>query len=126
MGDNGPIVLPLPIDKVEIAQDGTITVRPQGATADVIEEVGRIKLVNPGNSQLMRGEDGLFRQMSGLNAPTDPNVALESGAIEGSNVNAVDEMVSLIDLQRQFELQVKMMKTAEENDRSSAALMRIS
>lgn len=126
MGDNGPIVLPLPIDKVEIAQDGTITVRPQGATADVIEEVGRIKLVNPGNSQLMRGEDGLFRQMSGLNAPTDPNVAVESGAIEGSNVNAVDEMVSLIDLQRQFELQVKMMKTAEENDRSSAALMRIS
>jgi flagellar basal-body rod protein FlgF len=126
MGDNGPIVLPLPIDKVQIAQDGTITVRPQGATAEVVEEVGRIKLVNPGNAQLMRGEDGLFRQLSGLPAATDPAVGVESGAVEGSNVNAVDEMVSLIDLQRQFELQVKMMKTAEENDRSSASLMRIS
>ena len=126
MGDNGPIVLPLPIDKVAIAQDGTISIRPQGATAEVVEEVGRIKLVNPGNAQLMRGEDGLFRQINGQVAQADPNVAVEAGAVEGSNVNAIDEMVSLIDLQRQFEMQVKMMKTAEENDRSSAALMRIS
>ncbi|NMH65539.1 flagellar basal-body rod protein FlgF [Shewanella salipaludis] len=126
MGENGPIVLPLPIQKVEISQDGIISVRPQGATAEVIEEVGRIKLVNPGNQNLMRGEDGLFRLTSGQDAPADPRVALESGAVEGSNVNAVEEMVSLIDLQRQFELQVKMMKTAEENDRASSALMRIS
>lgn len=126
MGDAGPIVLPLPIEKVEIAQDGTISVRPLGSTAEVIEEVGRIKLVNPGNQNLMRGEDGLFRQLSGVNAPADPNVAVESGAIEGSNVNAVDEMVSLIDLQRQFEMQVKMMKTAEEMDQASSSLMRIS
>lgn len=126
MGDNGPIVLPLPIQKVAIAQDGTISIRPQGATAEVVEVVGRIKLVKPDNQGLMRGEDGLFRQMSGLNAPLDPSVSVESGAIEGSNVNAVDEMVSLIDIQRQFELQVKMMKTAEENDKSSASLMRVS
>lgn len=126
MGDNGPIVLPLPIQQVAIAQDGTISIRPQGATAEVVEVVGRIKLVKPDNQGLMRGEDGLFRQMSGLNAPLDPTVGVESGAIEGSNVNAVDEMVSLIDIQRQFELQVKMMKTAEENDKSSASLMRVS
>ncbi|QSX28968.1 flagellar basal-body rod protein FlgF [Shewanella cyperi] len=126
MGDTGPIVLPLPIDKVEIAQDGTITVRPQGATAEVIEEVGRIKLVNPGNGQLMRGADGLFRLVSGNSAAAAPEVTLESRAVEGSNVNAVHEMVSLIDIQRQFEMQVKMMKTAEENDKASAALMRIS
>ena len=64
--------------------------------------------------------------MSGENAPADPSVGLLSGAVEGSNVNAVHEMVSMIDLQRQFEMQVKMMKTAEENDRASSALMRIS
>ncbi|MCG9697170.1 flagellar basal-body rod protein FlgF [Shewanella sp. Isolate11] len=126
MGDAGPIVLPLPIEKVEIAQDGVISVRPQGATAEVIEEVGRIKLVNPGNQNLMRGEDGLFRQMTGAIAPADANVFVQSGAVEGSNVNAVSEMVSLIDLQRQFEMQVKMMKTAEEMDQSSSSLMRIS
>ncbi|MDH1469626.1 MULTISPECIES: flagellar basal-body rod protein FlgF [Shewanella] len=126
MGDAGPIVLPLPIEKVTISQDGIISVRPQGATTEVIEEVGRLKLVNPGNAQMMRGEDGLFRLVSGNPAPTDPNVFVESGAVEGSNVNPVDEMVSLIDLQRQFELQVKMMKTAEENDRAASSLMRIS
>ncbi|BCV66034.1 flagellar basal-body rod protein FlgF [Shewanella carassii] len=126
MGDNGPIVLPLPIDKIEIAADGTISIRPQGATAEVIEEVGRIKLVNPGNQNLMRGEDGLFRTLDGIPAAADPFVNVESGAVEGSNVNPVDEMVNLIELQRQFELQVKMMKTAEENDKSSASLMRIS
>lgn len=126
MGENGPIILPLPIDKVSISQDGIVSVRPLGATAEVVEEVARLKLVNPDNAQLLRGEDGLFRQTSGLAAPSDPFVTVESGAIEGSNVNAVNEMVSLIDLQRQFELQVKMMKTAEENDRASSSLMRIS
>ncbi|MGL4713709.1 MAG: flagellar basal-body rod protein FlgF [Shewanella sp.] len=126
MGDNGPIILPLPIEKIEIAQDGSISVRPQGATADVIEVVGRIKLVNPDNRGLMRGQDGLFRQINGELAEADLNVSVESGVVEGSNVNAVDEMVTLISLQRQFEMQVKMMKTAEENDRSSASLMRIS
>ncbi|SQH77563.1 flagellar component of cell-proximal portion of basal-body rod FlgF [Shewanella benthica] len=125
MGDAGPIVLPLPIEKIEIAQDGTISVRPLGATAEVIEVVGRIKLVNPGNQNLMRGEDGLFRLISGDNAPADAFITLESGAVEGSNVNAVSEMVALISIQRQFEMQVKMMKTAEEMDKASSALMRI-
>lgn len=126
MGDNGPIVLPLPIEKIEISQDGIVSVRPSGATAEVIEEVGRIKMVKPANENLMRGKDGLFRQISGEPAPADLSVNLVSGAVEGSNVNAVHEMVSMIDLQRQFEMQVKMMKTAEEIDKSSASLMRIS
>ncbi len=125
MGDAGPIVLPLPIEKVEISKDGIISVRPQGATAEVIEEVAQIKMVNPGNENLMRGQDGLFRQMNGEPAAADPTVSILSGAVEGSNVNAVHEMVAMIDLQRQFEMQVKMMKTAEENDRASAGLMRI-
>ncbi|MGI2259506.1 flagellar basal-body rod protein FlgF [Shewanella sp. GXUN23E] len=126
MGDSGPIVLPLPIEKVEISKDGIISVRPQGATAEVIEEVAQIKLVNPGDTNLMRGADGLFRQMNGQNAPADPTVSLLSGAVEGSNVNAVHEMVAMIDMQRQFEMQIKMMKTAEETSRTSDALLRIS
>ena len=126
MGDGGPIVLPLPIDKVQISQDGIISVRPQGATADIVEEVAQIKLVNPGDNQMMKGQDGLFRLMTGDKAAMDPFVQVQSGALEGSNVSAVGEMVGLIDLQRQFEMQVKMMKTAEETDRASDALMRIS
>ncbi len=126
MSENGPIVLPLPIEKVEISQDGIITVRPQGAPADALEQVAVIKLVNPDTANMMRGEDGLFRQTSGQQAPTDPTVMVESGAIEKSNVSAIEEMVALIDIQRQFELQVKMMKTAEETDKASSSLMRVS
>ncbi len=125
MGENGPIVLPIPIQKIEISQDGTISVRPQGAPAEVIEVVDRIKLVNPNNQDLTRGEDGLFRQINGQIAPADPDVKVESGAIESSNVSPVEEMVALIDIQRQFEMQVKLMKTAEENDRASAQMVRI-
>lgn len=88
--------------------------------------VGQLKLVDPGNAELMRGEDGLFRQLSGQDAEFSETVRLVSGAVEGSNVNPVHEMVAMIDLQRQFEMQVKMIKTAEENDRASASLMRIS
>ncbi|MGB0893978.1 MAG: flagellar basal-body rod protein FlgF [Parashewanella sp.] len=125
LSENGPIVLPLPIQKVEISQDGVISVRPRGAPANVLQEVGKIKLVNPNTRNMMRGEDGLFRPTNVIRFEPDENVKLESGAIEGSNVNAVEEMVALIDLQRQFEMQIKMMKTAEENDRSSAQLVRI-
>ncbi len=125
MGDSGPIILPLPIEKVEIGQDGTITVRPQGAPAEALEQVGKIRLVNPDTKDLMRGQDGLFRHISGQPVQPDLNVALESGAIESSNVSAVEEMVALIDIQRQFEMQVKMMKTAEDNDRASGQLMRM-
>ncbi|QBF81762.1 flagellar basal-body rod protein FlgF [Shewanella maritima] len=126
MGEAGPIVLPLPIEKVHISGEGIISVRPQGATAEVIEEVGRIKFVNPGNDQMMRGDDGLFRLASGEVAATDPTVRVENGAVEGSNVNAVHEMVEMINIQRQYEMQVKMMKNAEELDRASSSLLRMS
>ncbi|GLP94991.1 flagellar basal-body rod protein FlgF [Paraferrimonas sedimenticola] len=125
LGDDGPIFLPLPIQKVDIGQDGTITVRPQGAPAEALEQVGRLKMVKPNVGDLYKGEDGLFRQKNGVAALPDATVRLQSGAIEGSNVNAVAEMVGLIDLQRQFEMQIKMMKTAEENDRSASSLMKI-
>jgi len=46
-----------------------------------------------------------------------------SGALEGSNVKSVDAMVTMIELGRQYELQIKLMKTAEQNDTDSAKLM---
>jgi flagellar basal-body rod protein FlgF len=71
-----------------------------------------------------KGDDGLFRQRDGELAEADPAQRLESGALESSNVNVVNEMVDMIELSRRFELQVKMMKTAEESASAAASIVR--
>ncbi|MGL6258146.1 flagellar basal body rod protein FlgF [Vibrio sp. WXL103] len=128
LGDNdAPIMLPIPVSKVEIGTDGTVSVVPQGAPADALEIVDRIKLTNTNNQDLFKDTNGLFRHKQPNQAYfADADVTLLKGAIEGSNVNAVGEMTSLIDLQRQFEMQVKMMSTAEDMDRASDSLLRSS
>jgi len=125
LGDNGPIFLPVPLDNLNIAADGTLSMRQLGAPANVIEEVGRLKLVSPNYADMERGNDGLFRMEDGSIAPANANVKVMSGMLEGSNVNAVEEMVDMISLQRHYELQVKMMKQADELDTRGNQLLRI-
>lgn len=121
-----PIVLPLPMEKVEINQDGTVIGRPEGAAPDTVEEYQRIKLVNPDTRSLSKGNDGLFRRADGQAEKASAQVRLASGALESSNVNVVDEMTNLIRLQRQFDTQVKLMQTAEKNDEVQNQLLRLS
>jgi flagellar basal-body rod protein FlgF len=125
MGGAGAIFLPIPVSNINIATDGTISVRPQGAPQTVLEEVGRLKLTNPNISDMQRGRDGLFRLESGQIANEDVNVRVKTGMLEGSNVNAVEEMVAMIGLQRHYEMQVKLMKKAETMDMRGNMLMRI-
>jgi len=128
LGENGaPITLPIPVSKVEIGSDGTISVVAQGAPADAMQIVDRIKLTRTNNQSLFKDVNGLFRAKDPNAAyEADASVKLLTGAIEGSNVNAIGEMTSLIDLQRQFEMQVKMMNTAEDMDKASDSLLRMS
>jgi flagellar basal-body rod protein FlgF len=123
MGNSGPIALP-PFEKIEIGADGTVSIRPQGGESNQLAVVDRIKLVQGSNDQLTKGEDGLMRSRTGANLPADAEARLVSGSLVASNVDMVGEMVSMIELSRRFELQVKMMKTAEEADAASAALLR--
>jgi flagellar basal-body rod protein FlgF len=123
MGNGGPIAVP-PFEKIDIGADGTVSIRPLGAATDALAVLDRIKLVAPQYDQMEKGEDGLFRLKDGAEAEADPAQRLVSGALMSSNVNAVNEMVDMIELSRRFELQVKMMKTAEENADAAASLMR--
>ena len=125
LGEDGPIILPLPLAKMEIGQDGTVSARVQGASANALEIVGRIKLVDTEYRAVEKGNDGLFRRKDGELAQESAAVTLLHGAYEGSNVNAVSEMTTMISLQRQFELQVKMMKKAEQMDQQQNQLLRI-
>jgi flagellar basal-body rod protein FlgF len=125
MGNNGPIAIP-PAEKIEIAPDGTISIRPLGQGADELATIDQIKLVNPPRDQLEKGDDGLMRLQDGATAQPDVGTQLVSGSLEGSNVNIVDAMVNMIELSRRFELQVKMMKTAQDMENASASIMRMS
>ena len=77
--------------------------------------LGRLKLVNPPTGDLVRGDDGLFRLKDGSAAPFDPAIRVAGGALEGSNVSAVDSMVQMISLARSFETQMSLLKNAENN-----------
>ncbi|BCX82924.1 flagellar basal-body rod protein FlgF [Methylomarinovum caldicuralii] len=124
LGDNGPIAIP-PAQKVDIGSDGTISVVPLGEKPDVLAVVDRIKLVRATPEQLEKGEDGLIRLRSGQPAEADAGITLVSGALEGSNVNSVAALVDMIELSRRYELQVKMMKTAEDDADTAAQLLRM-
>lgn len=120
-----PITLPMPLEKIQITEDGTINARLQGAEPAAVENLQQLKLVNPVNKEMTKGEDGLFRRVDGNTEAVSANVRLASGALENSNVNVVEELTNLIKLQRQFETQIKMMSTAEKNDESQNQLMKL-
>lgn len=124
MGNGGPIAVP-PEQKIEIGQDGTISIRAMGEGPRVMAEVDRIKLVNPDLRNMTKGLDGTIRTKDGQPAVIDANVQLVSGFQEASNVNAVDEMTSVLALAKQFELHVKMMNTAKEGDEAMARVLQI-
>lgn len=126
MGNGGPVALP-PFDNVQIGADGTISVVPVGGPPDQLVAVDRLKLVNPPQEALEKGEDGYIRRKAGeaLDGvePPDANLRVATGFLESSNVNAVEEMISNMQLQRQFEMQVKVMTTANENSEAAARLL---
>ena len=124
LGEGGPIAIP-PAEKIEIGADGTVSIRPLGSEANALAQLDRIKLVNPELGQLKKDNDGLMRLRNGDAAPLDANVRVTSGAIETSNVNAIGALVKMIELQRQYEMQVKMMQSADEISESSARLLQI-
>ncbi len=124
LGNGGPIAIP-GAEKIEIGQDGTISILPLGATATTLAVVDQIKLVNPDPTQLEKRNDGLIHIKGDTPTQASAEVEVLSGALETSNVNSIEAMVAMIELARKYELQVKTMKTASENDAASAQLMRV-
>lgn len=125
IGKRGPIALPQ-FSKLEVGADGTISMVAVGEASNTLAEVDRIKLVNPARELLVKSEDGNIRTRTGGKAIPDAGVSLISGSLESSNVNTVESMVRMIELSRQFENHVKVMKTAEELSQSSIKLMSMS
>jgi len=117
LGDGGPITLPLNA-QVDVATDGSISATVGNGLP---QQVGRLKLVVP-ETPLQRGEDGLFRSDQG-ELPAEAAARVQPGALEGSNVSAIETMVAMISAARQFEQQMKALKSAEERDQGAAKLL---
>jgi flagellar basal-body rod protein FlgF len=122
LGDNGPVSVP-PSASIKIADDGTVSVQPLGQPAESLAAIGRIKLVNPAPDALVQESGGLFQLAGGGSAPADASVKLASGVLESSNVDLASAMVNMIDLARNFELQIKAMKAADTNASASSQLL---
>ena len=120
----GPIAIP-PYEKMEIGPDGTITILPVGQEATTLAVVDRIKLVKIPDEDIAKGVDGMLRNKREADTPPDATVQLEGGYLEGSNVSMIGSMVEMISLSRQYELQVKVMSTADQIARAGEGIMRL-
>ncbi len=120
MGNGGPITLP-EYDKIEIGVDGTISIVIKGTPPDTLAEVDRIKLVNPDTKDLRKRPDGLLSSERELEA--DANISVAPGFLEGSNVNAIEELTRILTLARQYEMSIKLMQNAKENSETSARMI---
>lgn len=124
LGNGGPIAIP-PADKITLGADGTITIQPEGQSAQVLSAIDRIKLVKPEYRDLIKGEDGLVRRRDGAEQQPDAGIRLQSGFLEASNVNAVDEITQITAMARQFEINVKLMQKVEENSEAATQILRM-
>ncbi len=120
--ESGQLNIP-PSTQVTIGGDGTVSVVPLGLAPAASSPIDRIKLVNPPTKDLQKGEDGLLRLKSGGKAKTDESVTVTSGTLESSNVNAAQSLISMIELQRLYEFQIKSINSTDQNEQSAERLM---
>lgn len=125
VGDGGSITIP-PEVSIAIANDGTVSTIPTGSKPNAVQVIGRLKMVNPPEENLIRGDDGLFKTKDGSTADADASVSVAGGMLEGSNVNVVEAMVSMINLARQFEMQMKLLTNAESNANKASQILALS
>ena len=118
----GPLTIPTGAI-ISIGSDGTLSAKQDGQPATT---VGRLKMVTPDATQpIQRGADGLFRTPGGDPLASDPAARLMSGTLESSNVNPIETMVGMINVARQFEVQMRMLQSAESNDKTASQLLSI-
>lgn len=120
--DGAPLSIPA-YQSLDIGADGTISIVPQGQPASTITNAGRLQVVSAKTTDLARGDDGLMRAAPGKAVAPATDASLTAGALEDSNVDAAGALVSMIELSRQFEMQVQLLHHADENARSANSLV---
>lgn len=120
--DGAPVAVP-PYESLTIGGDGTVSIVPLGQPASTITEVGRLRVIDAKTAQLVRGDDGLMRTAPGTEPVAAAGNVLTAGALEGSNVDATSMLVQMIQLARQFEMQVRVLQNGDENARAANSML---
>jgi flagellar basal-body rod protein FlgF len=124
MGSGGPITVP-PAESIKISGDGSISIVPLGGDPSNPQVLDKLKLASPKGSDTVKGLDNLLHVRGGGVLPEDMEAKVQSGALEGSNVNMTQALVDMIENQRSYEVQANLMKSAKDMDESAASLMRM-
>ncbi|MCS2150697.1 flagellar basal-body rod protein FlgG [Scandinavium manionii] len=102
-----------------VGQDGTITALLPGESDATV--LGQLTLVNFTNPAGLQAEgDNLYLETVASGQPTegDPGEdgmgTIQNNALEGSNVDIVNEMVAMITVQRAYEMNAKMVSAADD------------
>jgi flagellar basal-body rod protein FlgF len=132
IGDGGGPVMVPEGSEVTIASDGTISALNPGDPANTVSPVGKLKLVKADNTEVTRGDDGMFRLTQAAQATrgpvlqSDPSIRLQSGVLEGSNVKPVAAMAEMIASSRRFEMQMKVISSVDDNASKANQLLSLS
>jgi flagellar basal-body rod protein FlgF len=125
MGNGGPISIP-PAKSIEVASDGTISVLPlDGGDAKNLAVLDRIKMVRLDKSNVVKNDEGLIQTKDGSVPAGDSKLTLTKGALEGSNVNAIEQMVAMIGAGREFDAQMKVLSDVSDNTQKLAQTLQI-
>lgn len=131
MGDGGPLTVPEGAE-ITIAADGTISALNPGDPPNTVAQVGRLKMVKADNTEIVRGDDGVFHLTAEAQATRGPalqadqSIRLQSGVLEGSNVKPVAAMADMIASARRFEMQMKVISSVDENTQKANQLLSMS
>jgi flagellar basal-body rod protein FlgF len=117
-----PIVLPEFVD-LSITDIGEILVQQPGAADGDFTSVGFIGSTTAELDQLVKSLDGHIRKLDGTVPAADQTARFGQGYLEASNVSAIEELINNIDMQRQFEINIKLIKKASDLDAAGSKLL---
>ncbi len=129
LDDRGNLMQVANAQKISFSEDGWVSLVPRGSTPETSLVVGRLKLIQPNPRDLYKSAEGLFLLKPEAVLPLSDELGfppLRAGFLEGSNVNPVLELMTLLQLARHHDLNIKLLESARHHDEVSAALLRAS
>jgi len=116
---NPSITMPAATQSITIARDGIVSVTVAGSSTP--QQIGQLQLANFMNPAGLDPRGGnLFAETSASGSPQTGNPGasglgvINQGAVEGSNVNVVEELVAMIQTQRAYEINSKAITTSDQ------------